>query len=70
MTRYLSEIRRQLQDASDLFATRYGRESSIAEVAVKTLISSTQLERELVLLDEQVNYHVEDRVEALAARSV
>jgi hypothetical protein len=52
MARYLSGIRKQLQDVSDLFAARYGKSSSIAEIAVKTLVSSTLLEHELMLLDE------------------
>lgn len=52
MARYLSGIRKQLQDVSDLFAARYGKNSSIAEIAVKTLVSSTLLEHELTLLDE------------------
>lgn len=52
MARYLSGIRKQLQDVSDLFAARYGKNSSIAEIAVKTLVSSTLLEHELMLLDD------------------
>ena len=53
MVRYLSGIRRQLQDVSDLFSTRYGKNSSIAEIAVKTLVSSTLLEHELMLQDNE-----------------
>lgn len=52
MARYLSGIRKQLQDVSDLFTARYGANSSIAEIAVKTLVSSTLLEHELMLLEE------------------
>jgi hypothetical protein len=58
MARYLSGIRKQLQDVSDLFAARYGKNSSIAEIAVKTLVSATLLEHELTLLEadpEQVS---------------
>jgi hypothetical protein len=51
MTRYLSGIRKQLQDVSDLFTSRYGKTSSIAETAVKTLVSATLLEHEFMLLD-------------------
>ena len=51
MTRYLSGMRKQLQDVSDLFTTRYGKHSNIAELAVKTLVSATLLEHELTLLD-------------------
>jgi hypothetical protein len=53
MMRYLSGIRKQLQDVSDLFSTRYGKNSSIAEIAVKTLVSSTLLEHELVMLENE-----------------
>ena len=53
MTRYLTGIRKQLQDVSDLFTARYGRDSNIAELAVKTLVSSTLLEHELTLLEGQ-----------------
>jgi hypothetical protein len=54
MMRYLSGIRKQLQDVSDLFSTRYGKNSSIAEIAVKTLVSSTLLEHELLMLDSEI----------------
>ena len=47
MARYLAGIRKQLQDVSDLFTARYGKDSSIAERAVKALLSSTSLEQEL-----------------------
>lgn len=52
MSRYLAGMRKQLQDVCDLFTTRYGRNSNIAESAVKTLVSATLLEHELMLLDE------------------
>ena len=51
MSRHLTSIRRQLQDVSDLFATRYGKDSNIGEIAVKTLVSLTLLEHELMILD-------------------
>jgi hypothetical protein len=53
MTRYLSGIRKQLQDVSDLFTSRYGKNSSIAEVAVKTLVSATLLEHEFTLIETE-----------------
>ena len=53
MTRYLCGIRKQLQDVSDLFTTRYGKTSSIAETAVKALVSAALLEHELVSLAGQ-----------------
>ena len=54
MARYLSGIRKQLQEVSDLFAARYGKDSSIAEIAVKALVSSTLLEHELMLLEPEL----------------
>ncbi len=51
MSRCLAHVRKQIQDASDLFASRYGKDSSIAEIAVKTLVSATLLEHELMLLE-------------------
>lgn len=59
MARYLSGIRKQLQDVSDLFAARYGRNSSIAEIAVKSLVSATLLEHELLLLDGEAESSTE-----------
>jgi len=50
VARYVSGVRKQLQDVSDLFTARYGRDSSIAELAVKTLVSSTLLEHEFMLI--------------------
>ena len=54
MARYLSGIRKQLQEVSDLFAARYGKNSSIAGIAVKALVSSTLLEHELMLLESEL----------------
>lgn len=51
MTRYLSSIRKQLQDVSDLFTQRYGTNSNIAEMAVKALVSATLLEHEMSILE-------------------
>jgi len=47
MIRYLSSLRRQLQEASDLFASRYGKSSNLAEIAIKSLVCVTLLEQEL-----------------------
>ena len=69
MARYLSGIRKQLQDVSDLFTSRYGRDSSIAEIAVKTLVSSTLLEHELMLLESEPENSVEPEQERIAARA-
>lgn len=67
MMRYLSGIRKQMQEVSDLFAARYGRDSNIAEIAVKTLVSSTLLEHELMMLENEAHPSVDSRREALAA---
>ena len=50
--RHLGGIRKQLQDISDLFSRRYGKESSVAEMAVKALVSTTLLEHELTILED------------------
>lgn len=51
MLRVLTGIRGQLQHVSDLFSSRYGKESSIAELGLKALISTTLLEHELMMLE-------------------
>jgi hypothetical protein len=66
MMRCLSSIRRQLQDVSDLFTARYGKNSSIAEIAVKTLVSSTLLEHEMTLLEGEAESNVEPAIEGIA----
>ena len=60
MARYLSGIRKQLQEVSDLFVARYGKNSSMAEVAVKALVSSTLLEHELTLLEPELEEELVD----------
>lgn len=67
MARYLSGIRKQLQEVSDLFTARYGKNSSIAEIAVKTLVSSTLLEHELMLLERELEAVIDSDVEEMAA---
>ena len=67
IARCVSGVRRQLQDVSDLFAARYGKDSSITETAVKTLVSSTLLEHELMLLESEAESHFASRIEELAA---
>jgi hypothetical protein len=69
MTRYLSGIRKQLQDVSDLFTPRYGKNSNIAEIAVKALVSSTLLEHEMLLL-EHANETYRDEETAAGERSI
>ncbi len=67
MARCLSGIRKQLQDVSDLFSSRYGQDSGIAETAVKTLVSSTLLEHELMLLEHGSESHAYSELEAIGA---
>lgn len=61
IARILSGARKQLQDVSDLFSTRYGKESSIAEIAVKALVSTTLLEHEFLQLDSDAGEDSLDR---------
>jgi len=68
MARYLSGIRKQLQDVSDLFKTRYGKGSEIAEETVRTLVSVTHLEQEFLLLEEP-NENALAGMKALAAKA-
>ncbi len=60
MARYLSGIRKQLQDVSDLFTARYGKNSNIAEIAVKALVSSTLLEHEMLMLENVQEFQFEE----------
>ncbi len=53
IARYLLGIKKQLQDVSDLFMTRYGKGSEISEESVKTLASIARLERKLARLNEE-----------------
>jgi hypothetical protein len=54
MARYLSGIRKQLQDVSDLFRTRYGKGSPMSEESGKALAAVARLERRfLLVMDEQ-----------------
>ena len=64
MTRCLAGIRKQLQDVSDLFAARYGKDSRIAERALEAVASATLLEDELLLESERRS--IETPVEPLA----
>lgn len=69
MARYLSGIRKQLHDVSDLFSVRYGRDSSIAEIAVKTLVSCTLLEHELMLLESDAEIPLDADQERVPSQS-
>jgi len=52
MARYLSGIRRQLQDVSNLFSSRYGKSSNLAEIAAKSVVCTTLLEHELQVAED------------------
>lgn len=52
MARYLSGIKKQLQEVSDLFRDRYGIGSEISEEAVKTLAWVARLERDFLRLND------------------
>ena len=67
MARYLSGIRKQLQDVSDLFRTRYGKGSQMAEESGNALAAVARLERRfLQVMDEQPSENEE--MAALANR--
>ena len=70
MMRYLSGIRKQLQDVSDLFSTRYGKNSSIAEIAVKTLVSCTLLEHELLMLENDSAMNLDFEQDEVELRTI
>lgn len=59
LARVLSGLRKQFQDVSDLLSTRYGRDSGIAESAVKTLVSTTLLEHEFLQLENPADSEAE-----------
>lgn len=67
MARCLSGISKQLQDVSDLFATRYGKHCGISQTAVETLRASTDLERKFMLLENAPEAHAGAALEAVAA---
>jgi hypothetical protein len=48
MSRYVASIRQQLQEVSELFSSRYGRESTFAGLSDKALMFATLLEDELI----------------------
>ncbi len=48
MARYVASIRQQLQEVSELFGSRYGKESNLADLSAKALVCTTLLEHELL----------------------
>jgi hypothetical protein len=52
VTRCVANLKKQLQDMSDLFGSRYGRTSSLADLSAKALVCTALLEDELMHLEE------------------
>jgi len=52
MTRCVANIKKQLQDMSDLFGSRYGETNSLTNLSSKALVCAALLEDELVHLEE------------------
>jgi hypothetical protein len=48
MARYVAGIRQQLQEVSELFGSRYGKESNLTDLSAKALVCTTLLEHELL----------------------
>jgi hypothetical protein len=47
VARCVADIRKQLQGMSELFSSRYGKESSLAELSAKALVCTAILQDEL-----------------------
>lgn len=48
MARFVANIRQQLQEVSELFASRQGKESCLTDLSAKALVCTTLLEHELL----------------------
>ena len=55
MLRYIASIRKQVQGITELFGTRYGQESSLADLSAKALVFATLLEHELLQVNTLAN---------------
>jgi len=67
VSRYVADIKKQLKYVSDLLSARYGDNTRIADLAGKTLLSSTLLEQEMMLLETPAPEPIEIRVKRAAA---
>jgi hypothetical protein len=67
VARCLAGIRKQLNDISDLFTARYGKDSRIGERAVQAVMSATLLEHELLFEHDIVS--VEAQVQSVGTTS-
>ncbi len=52
MTRYVASIKKQLQEVSELFGSRYGKSSSLTDLSAKALVCTALLEDELLHAEE------------------
>lgn len=66
MTRYVSGIKKQLEEAASLFTERYGKHSRIAESAIQTLVFAITLEHELMTLTDDTELMAESSENAIA----
>jgi hypothetical protein len=48
LARYVASIRKQLQEVTELFGSRYGKESNLTDLSSKALVCVTLLEHELL----------------------
>ena len=52
MSRYVASIKKQLQEVTELFGSRYGKTSSVADLSAKALVCTALLEDELLHSEE------------------
>jgi len=52
IVRYVASIKKQLQEVSELFGTRYGKTNSLADLSAKALVCTALLEDELLHSEE------------------
>jgi len=52
MARYLAGIKKQLQDVSDLFRTRYGKRSDVTDESIRALAAICRLEYKFLAMNE------------------
>jgi predicted component of type VI protein secretion system len=52
MLRYVASIKKQLQEVNELFGSRHGKTSSLADLSAKALVCTALLEDELLHSEE------------------
>jgi hypothetical protein len=70
MSRYVASIRKQLQEVSDLFGSRYGAGSSVADLSGKALVCIRLLEYELGREPHQEDHDNQESLESTEEESV